>query len=573
MPKTQTKIVAGQLLKNLAQLPFLTGDELAVLTGLPQRNVEREMRGALDDGLIGYVQYSRSQASSFRRYYLTLSGVTHLAEIEGTTPARFMSRSLVSVEWQRSLLRRIDALDLLYQLLVEVARQTGSAPEFVWHRDGPFDAAMRLPDGKRFGIVRMGSTHSWASTRRRLGSLLYGQRKLSNPVALVIVPGEIEKRRLSAFYRDEALLMFVGAEGVLIGEGMNGSTWELAGTDLRNIRLERILTEARRIGRMPSRPRYERDSLPPQDIHDAITDVNFMAARLRPAERRLTRLLYDWPLTKNSDLATLLGISEGRLKEPRATLVRLGLVHKVGAGETATLRGQRGGRLVLSDAGLRVLAWTDRRALADLTRHWRFVTTIRDSSSEKARNGGRRVDGSKMRTLLRELNHTDAVSEIVAMLSAESRAHSNYRLVEGLPPHRWDRTFRFNDKRAVMRPDATFLLEYQGKPEVNFLEYEERASVPARMRSKVASAFKYYGARETNYDFEKMSQRTLFVFSDSGTAGRFANFVVSDGTRPIPLLVSSIDVLRETGVFGVAWTFPWQMNRGRLPLSMIRRNK
>ena len=561
------------MLTTLSKLPFLTGGELAVLTGLPQRNVEREMRAALDDGLVGYVRYSRSQVSSFRRYYLTRNGVTHLADMEGTTPTRLVSRSLVSVEWQRSLLRRIDALDLLYQLLVEVARQTGSTPEFVWHRDGPFDAAMRLSGGRRFGVIRLGSTHSWASTRRRLGSVLYAQRKKANPVALVIVPGEIEKRRLSAFYRDEALLMFVGSEGVLIGEGMNGSTWELAGTDLRNIRMERILTEARRIGRMPDRPRYENDSPPAQDIHESITAANFSAAQLRPAERRLLRVLYDWPFIGFEPLCKMLGVSAKNLERARASLAKKGLVHKVRIGRSREKRRQHGVRLALSDAGLRLMAWTDRRALADLTRHWRFRTTIEDSSSEKVSNGRRRVEGSKLRTLLREFRHTDAVSEIVAMLTAESRVHSNYRLVEGLPPHRWDRTFRFNGKRAVMRPDATFLLEYQGKPEVNFLEYEERASVPARMRSKVASSFKYYGAMETNHDFEKMNQRTLFVFSDSGTASRFANFVVSDGTRPIPLLVSSMDILRQEGFFGNSWTLPWEMNRGRLPLSMIRRNR
>ena len=563
------------MLTTLSKLPFLTGGELAVLTRLPQRDVRREMRAALDDGLVGYVQYSRSQTISFRRYYLTRSGVTHLADLEGTTPTRLMSRSLVSVEWQRSLLRRIDALDLLYQLLVEVARQTGFAPEFVWHRDRPLDAVMRLPDGKRFGIVRLGSTHSWASVRRRLGSLLYAQRKLSNPVALVIVPGEIEKRRLSAFYRNEPLLIFVGSERVLCEEGMNGPTWDIAGTELRGISLGKILTHARRIGRMPDRPRYENDDLPTEDIYESITDANFSAAELRPAERRLLRVLYDWPFIGFDPLRKVLGVSTKNVERSRASLAKKGLVLKVRIGRSREEQRLYGERLALSDAGLRVLAWTDRRALADLTRHWRCVMTSEASRSERVRkekNGRHRVEGSKLRTLLREIKHTDAVSEITAMIFAEGRVHSNYRLREGLPPHRWDRTFHFNGKRAVMRPDATFLLEYRGTPEVNFLEYEDRASVPSRMRSKVASSFKYYGALETNHDFENMKQRTLFVFPDSGTASRFANFVLTDGTEPIPLLVSSMDVLREVGVLGAAWTFPWQMNRGRMPLSMIRRS-
>ena len=111
----------------------------------------------------------------------------------------------VSIEWQRWLLRMIKALDLLYRLMLKVTEPTGAVPEWTWCRGGPFDAVMRLSDGKRFGVTRLGSTHSWESTRKRLGSLLYAQKERENPIALVVVPGEVEKRRAAALYKDKPI--------------------------------------------------------------------------------------------------------------------------------------------------------------------------------------------------------------------------------------------------------------------------------------------------------------------------------------------------------------------------------
>ena len=146
-------------------------------------------------------------------------------------------------------------------------------------------------------------------------------------------------------------------------------------------------------------------------------------------------------------------------------------------------RVSNGYRAVLSDAGLRTLARADRRKTSDLAKHWQI--TPDGEGYPKFDVKAYRLDGTKLRKLARELDHTDAVSEFTAMMAAEARRHSSYELLSALPPHRWDRTFRYNGKRAVIRPDAAYVVNYQGSRDVYLLEYEKRAGVPARMKPKV----------------------------------------------------------------------------------------
>ncbi len=568
-------ITVGQLLMTLSQLPFLSADEISTLIDFDAREVRADLKVAQCNRLVGSVQYRRSPSVTLRRWYLTREGTLIAAREERTTPERHLSRNPVSTEWQRSLLRRLDAVDVLYRMLHEMVQFTGDTPEWAWHRDGPFDAAVRFPDGRRFVVMRLGSTLSWQATKSRLGSLYEGQNQRNAPIALVIVPGDIEKRRITTLLKHRAIYMHIAAESVLSERGMNAPTWEPVGTELRDITLEAILRRSRRRGRIPARPRHYNDRLPSQDIHENITSVNFLASELRPAERQMLRLLYDWPLGRSEELARILDVSIDSLYQKQASLLRRNLIHKVEIGESYRERRENGTRLVLTEDGRRALAWTDRRDLSDLTRHWQLTASGEDDPNPKmkVKVRGFRVDGTKLRPLISQLRHTDAVSEITAMLTVESRTHSNYRLVQAVPPHRWERVFWFNGRRAQISPDATYMLEYQGETEVNFLEYEERADRPSRMRSKIRGHESYFGAFETEGDFDDVLPRALFVFRNVETASRFGVFLMNEGTARMPLVVSSMDVLRREGFFGNSWTWPWEQQRGPVPLSALRRSR
>ena len=112
-------------------------------------------------------------------------------------------------------------------------------------------------------------------------------------------------------------------------------------------------------------------------------------------------------------------------------MVQIGKSHKE--------RVRNGYRSVLSDAGRRSLAWTDRRNIAELAKHWRITPDSEGHPQPKVKDY--RLDGTKLKMLARELKHTDGVSEFTAMMMTEAREHSRYEVVSVLPPHRWTELF------------------------------------------------------------------------------------------------------------------------------------
>ena len=332
--------------------------------------------------------------------------------------------------------------------------------------------------------------------------------------------------------------------------------------------LEQALGDSYVRRRMPRAQTYRIETLPGDDIRERINPAYLVASELKAQERRMLRLLYDWPLIKNDQLAVMLGISSGPLKEPRAALVGRGFVHVVQIGESHKERVENGYRSALSDTGRRILAWTDRRKQSEIGRHWRIAPDSEGHPKPKIEDY--RLDGTKIRMLARELPHTDGASEFTAMLVSDADRQSNYEFVSALPPHRWDRTFRFNGKRSVIRPDATYVVRYQGNRDVYLLEYEKRGSIPARMKPKVEGYRKYYGSMETRVDFGRRRPRTLFVFEDEAQAARFVGAVLRGMRNDEPLFVSSMDVLREQGIFGNAWLYPWDLDLGRVQFAMFR---
>ena len=90
------------------------------------------------------------------------------------------------------------------------------------------------------------------------------------------------------------------------------------------------------------------------------------------------------------------------------------------------------------------------------------------------------------------------------------------------------------------------------------------------MKPKVEAYRKYYGSMATQFDFGRRRPRTLFVFEDEAQAGRFVSVVRRQMRNENPLFVSSMDVLREKGVFGNAWLYPWELDLGRVQFAMFR---
>ena len=549
----------------LAQTPFASESELAALGALPAGALHSRLPELANSSAVAYVKHSQSATSRVRRYYLQPAGIMQVAQNQACGPEDVLHRLPVSSQWQRRLVRRLDAVAALYRIGVELAAGCDAPISWHWYRAGALDALIELPDGKRFCLLRLGPTLSWKAIRSRIGTLHTMQNEMECPPALVLTPGDITAQRIAEDVRTRAMEIYLASEADVLATGHGAAVWRtrrVAG----GLSLPQILDDAERGGRLPVSGTGERKGVMPNADGGGVDGSDVISTELTVAARDLLLTIFDWPLMTAEQLAGIVGVKTESLKQPRALLRRLGLLCQIRTGKTAALRQQNGTRFCLSADGLRYLARVDRRRLSELTHHW-LVSPDEDGDST-FHIPGQRLGGTKLKVLMRELSHTDAVSEFVALLAEAFRRNDSWELIDLLPPHRWERWFRYNRKLRSIRPDGIFEVAHRGRRRTFLLEYEARADVPARMREKLERYRSYYGSFDTDFDFDGRGSTVLFIFAEAATASRFALFARNMARRPMPILVSSMDVLREHGVIGTAWRSPWAMQRGLLSLSM-----
>ncbi len=558
-----------RLLNALAHTPFAERDELAAFTGMPTSSTLDSLLRLEARGLVDFVRHTRSSTSRVRRWFLTTRGVKRLAALRGTATGRLLRELPISAQWQRSLLRRLDAVAPLYRVGREVAGYSGGTIVWRWLRTGALDALLELPGGGTLALARFGPTLSWQAMRSRIGTLYGMQRTGRCPAVLLILPGNIDAQRLAADLHGRFIDAYVAPEYDVSDTAPGSAIW-------RSLRDTQGLTLAQVAGRsgdtrgvrLRAPAGSARQTLPVTTHNGGADGLDLMATMLTMPERRLLDALYDWPLATAAHLGMLLGMTEGVMKKTRASLVKRDLACHLRIGGTPELRRRNGTRMCLSTDGLRYLARRDRRRVSDLLGLWNIVPD--DTSDERHDIQHYRLDGSKLGALARELRHTDGVSDFVAGLAAACRRSTDWRLLQALPPHRWERWFRHNEGWRSIRPDATIELGHRGSRHSYLLEHERRAIKPGTMAEKMLTYRRYFRASDTRADFDGRGATSLFMFADEATASRFCALAARTLRRPLPLLVSSVETVAETGPLGRAWRSPWQLERGRVSLAAAR---
>ena len=116
-----------------------------------------------------------------------------------------------------------------------------------------------------------------------------------------------------------------------------------------------------------------------------------------------------------------------------------------------------GGRLVLGDRGLALLARRDRAAVGLARRRWSAALLDPDGPF-----AWRNVSGRRSRQLLRNLEHTAAVHGFVAGLARQARGEG-WEVLQLDPPHRASRYFRHGSVMRSVHPDAFGILRRDGE--------------------------------------------------------------------------------------------------------------
>ena len=551
------------LLDTLAHTPFVECDELAAFARLPPRSTLESLLRLDARGHVAHVRHTRTNTSRVRRWYMTPGGMLLLAEMRDTTAEKLLLELPLSAEWRRILLRRLDAVASLYRIGQEIAECAGGPIEWRWLRAGAPDALIEMPDGGALALLRLGHTLSWQAMRSRIGTLYGMQRERRCPPALLLLPGNLEAQRLAADLRGRAIDVFAAAEYDAMTAAPGSAIWRGL-RDTQGLTLPQAISAITGRGKVHERVQAGsgRASMPAPTLGSGAGGLDIVATELTMPGRRLLDAIYDWPLAIAANLGMLLDMTEGMMMKTRAHLARHGLVCQVRIGGTPELRRCNGTRMCLSADGLRYIARRDRRRVSELLERWSI--TPDEAGDERLEVPHYRLEGSKLRVLARELRHTDGVSDFVGSLAVACRKSADWRLHQALPPHRWERWFRYDIGWRSVRPDATVELSHRGRRLSCLLEYEMRAIKPRTMEEKLRRYRRYFGAADTRADFDGRRATALFVFADEATASRFCTLAVSTMRRPLPLLVSDVQTITETGPLGGAWRSPWRLQRGHV---------
>ena len=588
----------ASVVRLVGRMPFVASGEVHDLLGLDaEHRTGRVMRRL--EGL-GYVT-SLKTAESMRyghaasSYCLTEQGIERLAGLDGIGVDDVYESYPVSLQWRRALLRRMEAVDVFYRLCrwVAVVRRAGAItfdegeeegdsgeyavgqPSeetlFWWRRTEWLDGTIAFGEGngaRGVRVLRVGSTRTRKATLHHLGSMMESWRKRGVEKVIILVPGYTELRHVEQWLRSNAT--FIQAFCLVEHELRELEPW----TDLTVSRPERYGSEqlslwqtfnglrGRRSGEGDKLDGFEPHAkaiVPPDTILTSGRSdrATLVGASLNRRERICLQAVSDWPLALRGHLLGLKDVSERAFK----SLFDMGLI--------LYAWDDRRARVLLSDEGMRYVAYRDRSSLGELKKKWGYDLLGKAEPEQKnlksfpvkgkgLRKGQRvRAEGGKLRTVSRQLAHLDGTNEFFCALGAGTQG---FDVVEVLPTHRGERWAKIRGRNRAILPDGSFVAKTPEGAEPFAVEFERRAVDRRKaMENRLRPYKNYYDAVRSFGDYGTTALNTLFVFETVAHASALANVCnssymarTSRGNQ-LPIYISSIEAIRENGIWSKIW--------------------
>lgn len=557
------------ILRQLGQMPFLEYRELAAASHMQELTCHYAIRRLHNQGIVDSVPHMLTRRSRMNRWYLLPAGIEMLAQMEDEPVERTVRRLPLSLQWRRSLIRRLDAVATCYRVGLDAAVSMNSALCWRWERSGPVDAYITLSNGRTVGIARFGAALPPKGIRSRLGTMMNMRRQGGLVSVMLVVPDVVRRHSVLQWTHRSALNVDVAVEQDVRRAGVGKNLWHNSSYRPDTpFGIDAVFNTSVPLP-PPKQEPLKRADIPTGGID--LDDKDALACRLtRPATDILNALTL-WPLMRPSDLQQVVGRRSQAIREGRAQLGKEGLLLSVRPGK----RGQDESRLMLSEQGLRYLAWRDRTRVADLTRIWGAYPMAKAPHSRGYSIEGLNLTGSRLRVLGREMTHTDGMHRVVSMLTEECGKTAPVQLDAAHPHHQCERWFRHNNRGRFIRPDAALQISTSSSSGlVLLLEYEQRALWPSRMMPKIENYRRYHEALETVGDYSYPWAMAM-VFADAAAASRFAQTASRilasqrSASGAVPMVVSSIETMDKKGVLGTSWMLPVQLERGEIALESL----
>ena len=540
--------IERDLLRLVAELPLADRIELARLSHWSERAVYQRLGDLKRAGLVEDLAHASELIRPTRRFLLTADGIARLAAEQGRSRDMILREYPISEQWRRTLIRRIDAVAVIYRLASALAEVEGP-PRLRWYRSQPADAAVALPDGRSLAVVRWGPTLDRTAFTVRIGRLRDGPAYSG---ALLLVPDEVRFRQARRLLRSSQIASFIALERDAARESGESPIWRTPSGGPA-LSLSEVLgyvrpqgqwaVERTPAGRRRPRPLGARAGTRKSDW--------LLPAWLKTSEKNALDLVGDWPWIRPEHLAALLGVARRRVSQLTAGLERRELL------TAPRIEGRR--RLALTDRGLALLAHRDRASVGQARKRWSAAPL-----DPEAPFSWRSVQGRRSRQLLRHLAHTESVHGFLAALADQACAQGD-ALVQVDPPQRASRYFRLDGTLYSVQPDAFGLLRSGGRDHPFLLEWERRAIRPSTMTTKLGPYRRYYATQRPTDD-HGVQPLVLIAFDDPLAADRFLRMLREQpwGDRErLPIRVSDRAVLERVGPLGRAWRSAQSSRPGR----------
>ena len=536
-------------------MPFIDAMELAGILGEPLATVHRALAGLLAKGIVGRVSHGTAHLPSSQRYYLTAHGIREATDQLGfATLSDFVRAYPVSREWLTLLIRRMDAVAAIYRLAASLSPgMDGLRSHVEFHRRGRFDATITLHDGRSFGVVRQGLALRRRSLYDRLRTIAeYDYRRRPDTI-FVLTPSIWEQRLTTRFCMELNLEdSYVGVESRNTLERRDRHVWQQTSGLFSGsyYTLDFVSSQGGPGGALHTEsPKRKRASIPrPERMVQAAPTFG-----ISPSEKRTLDLITDHPMIPREHLARWVGVSEGRVSQMMHSLVDTwGLVER---------RGKRGDtRYTLSAEGIRYVTHRDRAQLSTTQGIWSTALTT-------DKQGRRRHVGHRIETWARQTKHDDGITWFLSKLEAEARADPDSELLWSVPTARSDRAYNWGD--AAIAPDAVGKTVAEGLEIPFYLEYELRARHPEGVIARLSPYTRYYWSTEPGED-QPPFPTTLFVVDIEDVEATYVRTAARMTRMSLPILVSCIPILSNTGILGRSWRPLWEPESPRLALSELR---
>ena len=452
--KKNFSIFEQSVYAHLADLPYTTTTELTRFRGFPsEKQVYKALTALEKAGYVISVKHFPTNLMSFKkRYFVGAPGITDFSDIFNTTPDVILNYYPCSSDWQRTLLRRLDSVAMIYEQCLKILdiRPTAMPLTIRFPRDSDFDGMVIGTDGMCVGFMRMGNTMDREEFGKRFWAIAEGRgsdnwQRRGPPLTFVFVPttyakmwlGEdIVKRRTAG-----KVPCAIATEHDALNLEVDAFTWLKLDPQVSTHSFKSLIEDLQTDStyKLIYNNEFKR-VYPPR----AFSKVK--AYDLRSTHKKILTHLRDWPMMKRVEIGRMV---TGKNSKTVAKNVSDALAHLRSNGFTQYDEGTK--NLIVADHGLRYLSQRDRTRLSSLRQHWGPI-------------------GTDMIKLRKERLHTEGINDVV------SRIHTQHPgRIEALSDHESSRRYPISRRHwRQIRPDAAMLLRLGGDTQTVHLEYERR---------------------------------------------------------------------------------------------------